>query len=73
MGSFRLHLDCAVPGNEEEVVAKLLPMLEAMKKLDWDGLRPQYRLGHDDDRQKSNHLDKNENGHVSNKKFSLIN
>jgi hypothetical protein len=30
-----------------------------------------YRLGHDDDRQKSNYLDKNENGHCSNKKLKL--
>ena len=27
-----------------------------------------YRLGYDEDRQRSNYLDKNENGHVSNKK-----
>jgi hypothetical protein len=26
-----------------------------------------YRLGHDDDRQKSNYFHKNENGHVNNK------
>jgi hypothetical protein len=31
-----------------------------------------YRLGHDDDRQKSNYLDKNENGHVSNKKSKIL-
>ena len=30
-----------------------------------------YRLGHDEDRQKSNYLDKNENGHVSNKKTRI--
>ena len=30
-----------------------------------------YRLGHDDDRQRSNYLDKNENGHVSNKKIKV--
>ena len=27
-----------------------------------------YRLGHDEDRQRSNYLDKNKNDHVSNKK-----
>ena len=30
-----------------------------------------YRLGHDEDRQKSNYMDKNENGHVSNKKTKI--
>jgi hypothetical protein len=30
-----------------------------------------YRLGHDDDRQKSNYLQKNENGHVNNKKSRI--
>jgi hypothetical protein len=30
-----------------------------------------YRLGHDEDRQKSNYLLKNENGHVSNKKCHI--
>ena len=30
-----------------------------------------YRLGHDDDRQKSNYLMKNEEGHVNNKKCRL--
>jgi hypothetical protein len=31
-----------------------------------------YRLGHDDDRQKSNYLMKNENGHVNNKKSKIV-
>jgi hypothetical protein len=30
-----------------------------------------YRLGHDDDRQKSNYMIKNENGHVANKKSRI--
>jgi len=30
-----------------------------------------YRLGHDDDRQKSNYLIKNENGHIANKKSRI--
>ena len=30
-----------------------------------------FRLGHDDDRQKSNYLIKNENGHVANKKSRI--
>ena len=30
-----------------------------------------YRLGHDEDRQKSNYLQKNENGHVTNKKIRI--
>jgi hypothetical protein len=31
-----------------------------------------FRLGHDDDRQKSNYLMKNENGHVNNKKSKIV-
>jgi hypothetical protein len=31
-----------------------------------------YRLGHDDDRQKSNYFQKNENGHVNNKKSKIV-
>jgi hypothetical protein len=31
-----------------------------------------YRLGHDDDRQKSNYFHKNENGHVNNKKSKIV-
>jgi hypothetical protein len=31
-----------------------------------------YRLGNDEDRQKSNYLDKNENGHCSNKKTKIL-
>ena len=30
-----------------------------------------YRLGHDEDRQKSNYLKKTENGHVTNKKIRI--
>jgi hypothetical protein len=30
-----------------------------------------YRLGHDHDRQKSNYMIKNENGHVANKKSRI--
>lgn len=30
-----------------------------------------YRLGHDDDRQKSNYLMKNQNGHTNNKKSKI--
>ncbi len=31
-----------------------------------------YRLGHDEDRQKSNYLIMNENGHCSNKKSKIV-
>ena len=31
-----------------------------------------YRLGHDDDRQKSNYLIKTESGHVANKKSRVV-
>lgn len=77
---FRLHVDIPFPedmdSEEVQVVANLYAQAiadacrnvnEIMKT---SGVL-NYRLGCDSDRQKSNHLDVDENGHVSCKKFSF--
>ena len=74
---FRLHIDIPLNTDEataakisETVVARLTDTLSA-----W--LREQgisevnYRLGHDEDRQKSNYLLKTPSGHVVNKKSRI--
>ena len=78
MSNYRLHIDIPLGTSEEEAIqiasqmvstinthvrdrAFIDPVIEGMN----------WRLGHDDDRQKSNYLDINENGHVTNKKCSV--
>jgi len=71
---FRLHIDIPLPYTEEEAIKMtkdIIATLQTAKlKLAVDCIN--FRLGHDDDRQKSNYLDKNENGHVSNKKSKIL-
>jgi len=69
---FRLHIDIPLPHTEEEAVKMSKDIIATLNsnKLEVDCIN--YRLGHDDDRQKSNYLDKNENGHVSNKKSKIL-
>ena len=69
---FRLHIDIPLPHTEEEAVKMSKDIIATLNsnKLEVDCIN--YRLGHDDDRQKSNYLDKNENGHVSNKKGKIL-
>ncbi len=50
---------------------KIIDLLEKEKMLTFGVEQVNYRLGHDEDRQKSNYLIKNENGHVSNKKCHI--
>jgi len=73
MSKFRLHIDIPMHFEEESaikdterVVGMLNDHFNELRKMGVSTVN--YRLGHDDDRQKSNYLDKNENGHVSNKK-----
>ena len=79
MGHFRLHIDIPLPLTEEEAIIeshKIMSILrqgfdsESFGKLSVEEVN--YRLGHDDDRQKSNYFNKNENGHVSNKKSKVL-
>jgi len=79
---YRLHIDIPLSENEEDAVKMAISLMEwTFKDVDCKTRlrmltnnkieQVNYRLGYDDDRQKSNYLDKNENGHVSNKKTRI--
>ena len=77
---YRLHIDIPLGDNEEEAIKNTESIMRIFRSsrnsdLMWSTLlnisQVNYRLGHDEDRQKSNYLDKNENGHVSNKKSRI--
>lgn len=73
---YRLFVDIPVGMNEDQAVAFTEEMVslcftseggrELLRKYGLSQVN--YRLGHDLDRQKSNYLMRNENGHVNNKK-----
>tara|TARA_R110002012_G_scaffold190989_3_gene358686 strand:+ start:4630 stop:4884 length:255 start_codon:yes stop_codon:yes gene_type:complete len=77
---FRLHIDVPLGVNEEEAMQKAQyfmkfvfsddDQLERMRE-HFKLSQLNYRLGHDEDRQKSNYLKKTENGHVTNKKIRI--
>jgi hypothetical protein len=74
----RLHIDIPIDTNEEEAIyiAEAMISTIAQHVRLRSQINPQitgmnYRLGHDEDRQKSNYLMKDENGHVNNKKNRL--
>jgi len=69
---FRLHIDIPLPYTEEEAIKMTKDIIASLNPDKLDGYCINYRLGHDEDRQKSNYLDKNENGHVSNKKSKIL-
>lgn len=75
MSQYRLHIDIPLPVSEEEAIdisKKIMVYLEyATIGKEFNIAEINYRLGHDDDRQKSNYLMKNENGHVNNKKNKI--
>lgn len=74
---YRLHIDIPMAMDEaqacalsKELVAVLLQHTESrLRAAGVDELN--YRLGHDEDRQKSNYLMKTESGHVINKKSRI--
>ena len=80
MQGYRLHIDIPL-GNDEETAINTANLLMSwcfyddrhqcmkMKQHGINGIN--YRLGYDEDRQKSNHLTKNENGHIGNKKSRI--
>lgn len=78
MGHYRMHIDIPFdPSDSEEECARKAQMVASWLENsvmieDLAVEKVNYRLGHDDDRQKSNYLMKNENGHVSNKKISIV-
>lgn len=84
MGEYRLHIDIPLGDNEDvarfvskQIVHWMFDDQEARARLNNLAMgesqieKINYRLGHDDDRQKSNYLQVNENGHVTNKKSRL--
>jgi hypothetical protein len=73
---FRLHMDFPLTTDETnslEATSKFTAFLEQHKDtlvaMGFGDIN--FRLGHDQDRQKSNYLIKNENGHVANKKSRI--
>ncbi len=78
---YRLHIDIPLGHDEEKAINKSKLLIQEFTSSHRDDLtflnekygieQINYRLGHDEDRQRSNYLDKNENGHVSNKKFKV--
>lgn len=70
---FRLYLDIPLGHDEEAAVNISLEIAEAVKKslieiASKNKISLGVRLGNDQDRQKSNYLRKNENGHVGTKR-----
>ena len=73
---FRLHMDFPLTTDEHgsaASVAMLINFLQNHKQelIDMGFSDINYRLGNDEDRQKSNYMIKNENGHVANKKSRI--
>jgi len=81
MMQFRLHIDIPLGGDEEQAIKKAeyfmnfcfadVDQKEKLNKL-FHINQVNYRLGHDEDRQKSNYMNKTESGHVTNKKIRLV-
>ena len=77
---YRLHIDIPLNMTEEQALVASQQILGILADEQTDALilnaigveEINYRLGHDDDRQKSNYFMKNENGHVNNKKSKIV-
>jgi hypothetical protein len=77
---YRLHIDIPLNMTEEQALVASQQILGILADEETDALilnaigveEINYRLGHDDDRQKSNYFHKNENGHVNNKKSKIV-
>ena len=72
MNMYRLHIDIPIDGDLDQVIAvanSLVAEFTQDAKSLVGGMN--YRLGHDEDRQKSNYMMMDENGHVNNKKIRL--
>ena len=85
MNQYRLHIDIPLGTDETEAIATAKSIMEwhfndieareKIQTLTYDRTpltEINYRLGHDDDRQRSNYLHINENGHVNNKKSKIL-
>ena len=75
MSQYRLHIDIPMPFTEEEALKAsetIVGAINNMILIERTNISEiNYRLGHDDDRQKTNYFMKNENGHVNNKKSKI--
>lgn len=79
MNQYRLFIDLPLGDNEEKAISATHAIMSHFMKDDdfFVNLTPtiekiNYRLGYDEDRQRSNYLLKNENGHVANKKITRV-
>ena len=79
MDQYRLFIDIPLGNNEEKAISASHVIMTTFlsDKNFFVDLTPKvdevnYRLGYDEDRQRSNYLNKNENGHVSNKKNKWV-
>lgn len=77
--SYRLHIDVPLNMSEEkaaelsEFIVWNLENAMMSNKINEEGVpKFSYRLGHDEDRQKSNYLIKTESGHVTTKKSEIL-
>jgi len=75
MSAYRLHIDIPLPLSEadaltiSEMVMGTLQSPQLLQELQSRGVSSiHYRLGHDDDRQRSNYFVKTPSGHVTNQK-----
>lgn len=75
MSKYRLHIDVPLSPDRdtsvektEAIIKKIIASLTEENGLE---ITLRYRLGHDEDRSRKNHLDLNENGHVTNKIYSV--
>jgi hypothetical protein len=73
---FRLHMDFPLTTDENGSITNVTAFMNFLENnkqqlIDLGITDINYRLGHDHDRQKSNYMIKNENGHVANKKSRI--
>lgn len=77
---YRLHIDIPLNMSEDDALMASRQILGILADVDTDAIilnaigvdEINYRLGHDDDRQKSNYFLKDVNGHVNNKKSKIV-
>jgi hypothetical protein len=77
MSQYRLHIDIPLGVDEQGAIDITEYIMERIKEeiplSSVEGLNEvNYRLGHDEDRQKSNYLNKTPDGHITKKKCKII-
>lgn len=68
---FRFYIDIPLNMTEQDAITKCQELISLLQTFKNSVPELGYRLGHDDDRQKSNYLVKTVNGHVTQKKCKL--